>query len=72
MQGFGSCSDSTGFYLTLTHVFVIPPDASLLFILTALPAEKGGHATVKYKDMYNMDTNFSYKAGSSGRRVLGC
>lgn len=66
-----------GFCLTLTHVFVILPDAALLLILTALLAEEGGHGTIKYKDMYNMDPNFSVDMGvlagdfQAARKLMG-
>lgn len=41
----------------------------LLFVLTALSAEKSGHARIQYKNTHNTNRNFFYKLWSSGKCI---
>lgn len=59
VQEFGSCSDSDWLVFNIDPCVCHSSRYCLLFILTALPVEKGGHATrMKYKNIYNTNMNF--------------
>lgn len=60
MQQFGSCSDDDWLLFDIDPCVCHSSRCCLLFILTALAAEKGGHARIKQKNTYDMNMIFFF------------